>query len=48
LHGRLLFGATCVSDELRPTSLHTGSIGGPTMWAGRSHLAWKDPGAGCR
>jgi len=26
LHDRLHFGATCVSDELRPTSLHTGTI----------------------
>ena len=28
LHDRLHFGATCVSDELRPTSLHPGTIAG--------------------
>jgi hypothetical protein len=28
LHDRLHFGATCVSDELRPTSLHSGTIAG--------------------
>ena len=39
LHDRLHFGATCVSDELRPTSLHTGTIAGRPDHVGQAEAA---------